>query len=98
MEPPLELELDGRIYRRYPNSEQKSHQRYYTCVNDSGFRTYHRDLWEKHFGPIPEGYHIHHKDEDFFNNTIGNYECLTPKEHGERHAGGEHAEWSRQHI
>lgn len=95
---PIELELDGRIYRRYPGCGRKNAERYYTCVNDNGFRVYHRDLWEKHKGPIPKGFHIHHRDENPLNNSLDNLECLSPAEHAQRHVGGEHSKWSRQHI
>lgn len=97
-EAPIELELDGRIYRRYPGCGRKNAERYYTCVSDNGFRVYHRDLWEKHKGKIPDGFHIHHADLNPFNNSIENYECLSPAEHAQRHVGGAHSEWSRQHI
>jgi HNH endonuclease len=36
----------------------------------------HRAVWIDHFGPIPEGYHIHHKDADRRNNRIENLQCL----------------------
>jgi len=41
----------------------------------------HRIMWEYYFGPIPEGYHIHHKDEDRSNNCLSNLECLSPGSH-----------------
>ena len=94
----IELELDGRTYRRYPESGRKNAQRYFTCTNGKGFRTYHRDLWKKHHGPIPKGHHVHHKDDNPLNNELSNLECLSPKEHAARHAGGEHSERSRRHI
>lgn len=48
----------------------------------SGKRTLlHRDVWESEVGPIPEGYDIHHKDEDRTNNSIENLECLPKSEH-----------------
>lgn len=41
----------------------------------------HVYVWEKHFGKIPKGYQIHHKDEDKDNNEIDNLMCMTQKEH-----------------
>lgn len=41
----------------------------------------HRHVWEKHFGPIPKGYHIHHKDGNKLNNDISNLECLSASDH-----------------
>lgn len=35
---------------------------------------------------IPEGMHIHHKDENFKNNDINNLELIDPSKHGQIHA------------
>lgn len=49
-----------------------------------------RKVWERNVGPIPEGYHIHHKDNDFTNNALENLECLSAAEHMHiTHAGPE---------
>ena len=45
----------------------------------------HRGCWGAHFGPIPPGYNIHHRDEDRRHNAIENLECLTKSEHGKIH-------------
>lgn len=45
----------------------------------------HRLIWEEHYGEIPEGYEIHHKDGDKHNNRIWNLECISNKEHKKRH-------------
>ena len=56
---------------------------YYKC----GFyfqkkgRRLHRTVWESHNGPIPKGYHVHHKDGDTSNNDIANLELLHGSEH-----------------
>ena len=56
----------------------------------------HRLIYEKHYGKIPEGYHIHHIDGDKLNNEISNLECLTASEHvslhmqGNNHMSGKH--------
>jgi len=41
----------------------------------------HRYVWEKHYGSIPEGLVIHHKDGDRTNNTIINLELMTKQKH-----------------
>jgi len=47
---------------------------------------YYRRLWEKLNGKkIPDGYHIHHLDNDKTNNNIKNLLCLSPQEHFEIH-------------
>jgi len=45
----------------------------------------HRYKWEKEMGPIPEGHHIHHKDENKDNNELSNYESLPGSEHLSKH-------------
>ena len=44
-----------------------------------------RRVWIKHYGKIPPNHHIHHKDDNPFNNDISNLECLTKEEHKEKH-------------
>src|SRR6516162_4814460 len=39
----------------------------------------HREIWKTHCGPIPEGYDVHHIDDDPGNNQPSNLEL---KEHG----------------
>ena len=34
---------------------------------------------------LPEGIHVHHKDENFLNNDISNLELIDPSEHGRLH-------------
>jgi len=40
----------------------------------------HRYIWESHNGPIPEGYHIHHRDGNPLNNRLENLQ-LAKKSH-----------------
>ena len=55
----------------------------------SGSRSYlHRDVYEKEFGPIPEGYDVHHVDEDKRNNSPDNLAIHTQAEHSSRHGFG----------
>lgn len=46
---------------------------------------YHRYLWEKHNGKIPEGYVIHHKDGNKLNNNLDNLQLMSSKEHAKLH-------------
>lgn len=48
----------------------------------------HRYVWEHFNGQIPEGYDIHHKDEDKTNNDISNLECLPKSEHTRLYSKG----------
>ena len=51
----------------------------------SGIRL-HRYIWEKHNGPIPSGYEIHHIDHDKENNDITNLALLTVEDHRAIHS------------
>lgn len=71
----------------------------------------YRNVWIKHCGPIPAGYHIHHIDGNPWNNDISNLMCVSPMEHYEIHKNrGDEKEanlllaqiqgkkWDRKHI
>lgn len=45
------------------------------------FQMEHRLIWESYYGPIPEGYDVHHIDGDTYNNDIDNLECLSHEDH-----------------
>ena len=45
----------------------------------------HTYVWEKHNGPVPEGYDIHHIDHDKSNNDIENLVAIPESEHHKLH-------------
>ena len=58
------------------------------CIGVNGYITtrqkyQHRLVWEKHFGKIPEGFVVHHKDGNRQNNDINNLELLPKIQHDE---------------
>ena len=73
--------FNGRRYRRYPESPRASHRRYFSRA---GARL-HRDVWEYHNGPVPDGFHVHHIDGDTTNNAIDNLACIPRSEHWAEH-------------
>lgn len=73
--------FNGLRYNRYPQSGNPAHRRYFAR---SGSRL-HRDVWEFHNGPIPEGHHVHHIDGDTANNDISNLSCIPAEEHRKMH-------------
>ena len=76
--------FNGYKYNRYPSSKNPAHRRYFSRT---GHRL-HRDVWEFHNGPIPDGHQIHHVDGDTGNNDIANLECLAFKAHRAEHHEG----------
>lgn len=58
----------------------------YFCSSDGkGERYLHRAVWVAHNGPIPDGWHVHHKDGDSLNNDISNLEAIDGCEHVRQH-------------
>ena len=72
------VEFNGRKYTRRNTG-------YYGCTTESR-QLLHRDVWEHHKGPIPDGWDIHHIDCNRENNTIDNLECLPKAEHTRRYS------------
>ncbi len=67
---------------------------YYLCATaspDGKRRRMHVYVWEYYNGPVPKGYHVHHKDRDKSNNDISNLELMDEFEHESLH-GKEYAE------
>lgn len=62
---------------------------YYLCTtkNEDGVRKrLHVYVWEFYNGPVPKGYHVHHKDKNKQNNHISNLEIKEKSEHSRYHA------------
>jgi hypothetical protein len=58
---------------------------YYRCTTGDR-HLLHRRMWEDARGPIPDGWDIHHLDEDKLHNTLDNFECLPKPEHTRRYS------------
>lgn len=80
----------GNEYSRKPTARSKRDRNYYIPRRqdaiDKGLDFLHRQIWKDNFGEIPKGFHIHHKDGNPLNNELNNLECISPKEHAEKHA------------
>lgn len=62
-----------------------------TLYDDNGKRStirHHRIIWEVTNGKIPNGYDIHHIDENRSNNTITNLEMIESSTHKRNHFTG----------
>lgn len=75
---PLEsIEFNGRKYTLRNTG-------YYGATSgDRGLM--HRHVWERHNGPIPDGFDVHHIDHDRSNNDPENLVCLAKDEHTRLH-------------
>ncbi len=58
-------------------------------------RPVHRAVYRQYHGEIEEGFHVHHKDENVYNNDPSNLEALHYIEHHAEHAEEKRALWSR---
>lgn len=57
---------------------------YYCTTND--LLSLHKHNWIKKNGLIPDGYQLHHKDQNKLNNNIENLQLLTVSEHTKLHS------------
>lgn len=85
MEPPEQVEYDGVIYKRNPTSDDWPKRVYYQAPRKSGRGYLHRDIYADVHGKIPSRAHIHHIDENPFNNDPMNLLAMTPSEHQKLH-------------
>ncbi len=65
-----------KVYKTYKHNEG-----YLQCRHDGKKWLYHRVIYEAHFGTIPEGHDIHHRNGDRTDNRIENLQCLPHGEH-----------------
>lgn len=93
-----EVEFNGVIYRRYPESPRRSTRLYYRGKRDGAQEFLHRAIWQAAHGVIPDGYEIHHRDGDALNNQLDNLLCLSPTDHSAAHWSPERSERARAHA
>ena len=58
---------------------------YLTCVINQKMCCVHRLLYETYVGEIPEGYVLHHINENKLDNRVDNLICMTREEHIAHH-------------
>ena len=66
---------------------RKTKKGYLRYAKDGKLRFEHCIVWESHFGEIPLGMQIHHKDFNKTNNNISNLQLVTPLDHKRLHSG-----------
>uniref|UniRef100_UPI0035B508B6 HNH endonuclease signature motif containing protein n=1 Tax=Massilia pseudoviolaceinigra TaxID=3057165 RepID=UPI0035B508B6 len=59
------------------------------CKKQQRYRMEHDVVWEKHNGPIPPGFDVHHRDEKKLHNAFENLELLSKLHHKREHSGCE---------
>lgn len=72
----------------------------YNSSNVNGSVKYtHRRVWEEHFGKIPDGFIIHHKNGDKNDNRIENLILMTRADHMSLHASIKRGEkWNGEQL
>ena len=71
--------FDGVTYRKQSNRKTR------VCGHFVASVGIQRAIWSYYYGEIPDGYSIHHVDEDKNNNAIDNLQCLSNEEHAHMH-------------
>lgn len=77
----------GQSVRAFSVSKHRDgHLRAHGWVaNKTAHQWVHRMVWEEANGEIPEGYVIHHKDENPQNNNLSNLELISAYDHQSKH-------------
>ena len=88
-----------RIKTKYGNARINSNGYYIiSSVKKGCFEKYlHRLIYEEHFGEIPKGYFIHHKNGNKLDNRIENLEAISHAEHTRLHSYGNKYWLGRNH-
>ena len=77
----------GKKYHRYPSSARRQHRVYF--YRHDKWKTspvaLHTQIYIDTYGPIPQGYHVHHKDGNPLNNEPSNLEAISVTEHRRKH-------------
>src|SRR5436190_7287033 len=79
------VQFNGLIYRRYHSAKSWGDRNYFKRSSAKTRSSLHRDVWTFFFGPIPEGFEIHHKDQNTFNNEPWNLGALSKSDHQSHH-------------
>lgn len=87
--------FNGTRYHRYPDSSHRSLRLYF---NDGNRRSLHRAIWESLHGPVPRGFHVHHKDRNALNNDPDNLEARDGREHAKEHLDAHREEMRRRDL
>lgn len=80
--PPDLIEFEGVAYRRMGGARRYYLSQSTTNAGRKGAKGLHVAIWESANGkPVPQGFEVHHCDNDVFNFDADNLECLPFKVH-----------------
>ena len=79
-----EIIWNNRRYRRKPDHPDR-HRRVYFMATTAPRNYLHVDIYEAAHGPVPEGWHDHHRNVDPLDNEPGNLVALSPEDHAKWH-------------
>ena len=87
------------IKTKYGNARINSSGYYIisTCGEGNFEKYLHRLIYEDHYGEIPDGYMVHHKNENKLDNRIDNLELMSHEEHSAYHSKGKQYWLGRKH-
>lgn len=87
------------IETEYGNACKRKDGYYQITSGPNKGKLLHRLIYEKHYGTIPEGFHIHHMDNDKENNAPNNLRLLSKSNHHHLHMKGtNHPRWNNGRI
>lgn len=72
--------FDGATYAARPDAGG-----YYRRTVGARTVYLHREVWAAAHGPIPDGYHVHHRNGDTADNRLANLELIEARAHVSRH-------------
>lgn len=81
---PVSTLYDGAITIRQVKSKGVARWYKFIRIREKEWEFYHRHIWKKANGAIPEGYNIVFKDGDTLNCTLDNLECISNAELAQR--------------
>ncbi len=73
------------IKTKFGNAYQRKDGYYQISSGINQGKLLHRLVYEETFGPIPEGFHIHHLDNDKNNNALENLVLISKSNHHKLH-------------
>ena len=72
---------------RYRGQTYRQHGRYFQSDDTAlgARRLLHRAVWIDQYGPIPDGFHVHHRDGNGLNNALKNLALIHGGAHSREH-------------